>query len=144
MYENKDEMDKVDVIVEATAKENNITVDNPSTVSKEEEKMEPINLGERKNYSFEGFNILDEAPKNLKYLINDYSEWITDGLLKHHASRDCGPFVAAYAEHLNDGLQVPNDGLDARLLRKSYAALLWKYGEAKDQKSYITDVKDPR
>ncbi|PHU08903.1 hypothetical protein BC332_20763 [Capsicum chinense] len=26
---------------------------------------------------------------------------------------NCGPFVAAYAEYLNDGLQVPNDGLDA-------------------------------
>ncbi|PHT56772.1 hypothetical protein CQW23_05258 [Capsicum baccatum] len=56
----------------------------------------------------------------------------------------CGPFVAAYAEYLSDGLQVPNDGLDAGLLRKRYAALLWKYGEAKAQKSYATDVKDPR
>ncbi|PHT32572.1 hypothetical protein CQW23_28909 [Capsicum baccatum] len=32
-------------------------------------------------------------------------------------SLDCGPFVAAYAEYLSDGLQVPNDGLDAELLR---------------------------
>ncbi|PHU01113.1 hypothetical protein BC332_30900 [Capsicum chinense] len=31
----------VDVIVEATAEEYNITVDNPSTASKEEENMEP-------------------------------------------------------------------------------------------------------
>ncbi|PHT70865.1 hypothetical protein T459_25969 [Capsicum annuum] len=43
-------------------------------------------------------------------------------------SLDCGPFVAAYAEYLSDGLQVPNDGLDAGLLRKRYATLLWKYG----------------
>ncbi|PHT49795.1 hypothetical protein CQW23_09542 [Capsicum baccatum] len=27
-----------------------------------------------------------------------------------------GPFVAAYAEYLRDGLQVPNDGLDVGLL----------------------------
>ncbi|KAF3653145.1 putative protein EIN4-like [Capsicum annuum] len=47
---------------------------------------------------------------------------------------NCGPFVAAYAEHLSNGLQVPNDGLDARLLHKIYASLLWKYGEAKSQK----------
>ncbi|PHU03420.1 hypothetical protein BC332_28671 [Capsicum chinense] len=56
---------------------------------------------------------------------------------------DCGPFVAAYAEYLSDGLQVLNDGLDVGLLRKIYAALLWKYGEAKAQKPYATDVKDP-
>ncbi|PHU14694.1 hypothetical protein BC332_15899 [Capsicum chinense] len=57
---------------------------------------------------------------------------------------DCGPFVAAYAEYLSDGLQVPNDGLDAGLLCKRYAARLWKYGEAEAQKSYVTDIKDPR
>ncbi|PHU14057.1 hypothetical protein BC332_15262 [Capsicum chinense] len=34
------------------------------------------------------------------------------------------PFVAAYAEYLSNGLQVPNDGLDAGFLRKRYAALL--------------------
>ncbi|PHT50680.1 hypothetical protein CQW23_10427 [Capsicum baccatum] len=121
-----------------------MTVDNPSTTSKDEEKVEPVSLRERKIYPFEGFNILDEAPKKLIQLINDYSEWIADGLLKHHAGRDCGPFVAAYAEYLSDGLQVLNDGLDARLLRKIYAALLWIYGEAKAQKPYATNIKDPR
>ncbi|PHU30325.1 hypothetical protein BC332_02418 [Capsicum chinense] len=40
-------------------------------------------------------------------------------------SLDCGPFVAAYAEYLSDGLQVPNDGLDAELLHKRYDAILW-------------------
>ncbi|KAF3636414.1 hypothetical protein T459_02270 [Capsicum annuum] len=47
------------------------------------------------------------------------------------SSLDCGPFVATYGEYLSDGLQVTNDGLDVGLLRKRYAALLWKYGEAK-------------
>ncbi|PHT38880.1 hypothetical protein CQW23_22453 [Capsicum baccatum] len=245
MYENKDKMDEVDVT--ATTKENSMTVDNPSTASKDEEKVEPVILGERKNFPFEGFNISDEAPKKLIQLINDYLEWIADGLLKHHAGRyyqqqpevsrneecliniikgfsipaslpwnlvdevyipincgdefhwvlavvvlkerhirvydsmsrrrrsgpsseiqklaktlptyldmsgfldqkvrtdwDCGPFVSDYAEYLSDGLQVLNDGLDAGLLRKRYVALLWKYGEAKAQKPYATDVKDPR
>ncbi|PHT97650.1 hypothetical protein BC332_33421 [Capsicum chinense] len=59
-------------------------------------------------------------------------------------SLDYGPFVAAYAEYLSDVLQVPNDGLDAGLLRKIYVALLWKYEEEKTQKPYATDVKDPR
>ncbi|PHT98474.1 hypothetical protein BC332_32553 [Capsicum chinense] len=39
-------------------------------------------------------------------------------------SLDCSLFVAAYVEYLSDGLQVPNDGLDVRLLRKRYAAFL--------------------
>ncbi|PHT81374.1 hypothetical protein T459_14389 [Capsicum annuum] len=291
--------------LEATVEEHIITIDNPSTASKEE-KMEPVSLGEWKNYPFKGFNILDEAPKKLTQLINDYSEWIADGLLKHHDGRkqndecykvnesslgfdmfdfvvahpgmknwfylmsqpqtcwndeiflttagsfsllnqhhqrfyisaglpwhlidevyipincgnefhwvlavvvlknrcirvydsmsrrrrfrpsseiqkltkilatyldmsgfldqkictdwsmikayrnkmanpfdvqyvegiaqqtigslDCGPFVATYVEYLSDGLQVPNDGLDAGLLLKRYAALLWKYGKEK-------------
>ncbi|PHT48306.1 hypothetical protein CQW23_12514 [Capsicum baccatum] len=99
---------KVDVTAEATAKEHNIIVYNPSTASKEEEKVEPISSGERRNYP------------------------------------DCGPFVATYAEYLSDGLQVPNDDLDAELLRKIYAALLWKYREAKAQKPYAGNIKDPR
>ncbi|PHT76168.1 hypothetical protein T459_19690 [Capsicum annuum] len=52
-------------------------------------------------------------------------------------SLDCGPFVAAYVEYLSDVLQVPNDGLYVGLLRKRYAALLWKYEEAKAQKPSI-------
>ncbi|PHU05421.1 hypothetical protein BC332_26243 [Capsicum chinense] len=234
-------------------------------------------ITEEHNYPFEGFNILDETPKILTQLINDYLEWIANGMLKYHVGRycqqqsevsrndkcliniikgfiipaslpwhlvdevyipinygdefhcvlvvivlkerhirvydsmsrrrysglsseiqklakilftyldmsefldqkictdwstieayhdkmgnpfdvqyvegiaqqtigimDCGLFVAAYAEYLSDGLQVPNDGLDAELLRKRYAALLWKYREAKSQKPYTSDIKDPR
>ncbi|PHT54125.1 hypothetical protein CQW23_08587 [Capsicum baccatum] len=43
----------VDVI--ATAEEHNMTVDSPSTASKDEEKVEPASLGEWKNYPFEGY-----------------------------------------------------------------------------------------
>ncbi|PHT60261.1 hypothetical protein CQW23_02624 [Capsicum baccatum] len=75
--------------VEATAEEHNITVDNPSTAFKDKEKLEPVSLGEWKNYLFEGFKILDGALKKLTQLINDYSKWITDGLLKHHVGRYC-------------------------------------------------------
>ncbi|PHT76121.1 hypothetical protein T459_19643 [Capsicum annuum] len=263
--------------IEATAEEHNITVDNLLTTSKEEEKVEPVSSGEQKNYPFEGFNISDEAPKKLTQLINDYLEWIADGLLKHHTGRyclqqpnvsqneecliniikgftitsglpwylvdevyipinygdefhwvlvvvvlkekliwvydsilrrrrfglsseiqklanilptyldisgffdqkvhtdwsmieayrdkmgnlfdiqyvegiaqqtigilDCDLYIAAYAEYLSDGLQVPNDGLDAGLIHKRYAAILWKYGEVNSQKQYASDIKDPR
>ncbi|PHT46072.1 hypothetical protein CQW23_15230 [Capsicum baccatum] len=135
---------KVDVTIEATTKEHNITVDNPLTSSKEEEKVKPVSSGEQKNYPFERFNISDKVPKKLTQLINNYLEWIVGGLLKHHAGRDCGFFVAAYAEYFSDGLQVTNDRIDAGLLRKRYATLLWKYRETKAQKPYASDIKDPR
>ncbi|PHT45541.1 hypothetical protein CQW23_14699 [Capsicum baccatum] len=38
------DISKVNVIVEATAEEHNITVDNPSTTSKEKKKVEPVSL----------------------------------------------------------------------------------------------------
>ncbi|PHT75653.1 hypothetical protein T459_19175 [Capsicum annuum] len=78
-------------------------------------------------------------------MANPFDVKYVDGIIQQTiGSLDCGPFVTAYAEYLSDGLQVPNDGLDAGLLHKRYAALLWKYGEAKTQKPYATDVKDPR
>ncbi|KAF3668127.1 putative protein EIN4-like [Capsicum annuum] len=109
----------VDVTVEATAEEHNIIIDNPSIASKKEEKTEPV----------------------LSTTAESFSK---RGMLNQHYQRDCGPFVAAYAEYLSDELQVPNNGLDTGLLRKTYASLLWKYGEVKAQKPYATDVKDPR
>ncbi|PHT35946.1 hypothetical protein CQW23_23646 [Capsicum baccatum] len=80
---------QVDII--ANAEEHNMTVDNPSTAFKYKEKVEPISMGELKNYLFEGFHILDEAPKKLIQLNNDYSEWIADGMLKHYDGRYSGP-----------------------------------------------------
>ncbi|PHT27112.1 hypothetical protein CQW23_33287 [Capsicum baccatum] len=259
------------VDVTATAEEHNMTVDNPSTATKDEVKVEPVSLGERKNYPFEVFNILDVAPKktntvdqrlfridcrwavkvscrqqpevfrNEECLINiikgfsisaglpchlvdevympinfgDEFHWVLvvfvviewrirvyDSMSRRRRSRpsseiqklakilpiyldmsgfsdpkvrtdwstievyqdkianpfdvqyidrisqqaigslDCGPFIVAYAKYLSDGLQVPKDELDVRLLRKRYAALLWKYGEAKAHKpKYSSEVK---
>ncbi|PHT37610.1 hypothetical protein CQW23_21183 [Capsicum baccatum] len=117
--EEKHELKKVDVT--ATVEEHNITVDNPSTASKDEEKVKPNKMAN---------------PFDVQYV---------DGIAQQTISiLDCGPFFAAYAEYLSDGLQVPNDGLDAGLLHKRYATFLWKYGEAKAQKPHATDVKDPR
>ncbi|PHT86226.1 hypothetical protein T459_08332 [Capsicum annuum] len=77
-------------------------------------------------------------------MANSFDVQYIDGITQQTIGNlDCGPFVATYAEYLNDGLQVPNDGLDAGLLCKRYAALLWKYGEAKAQNLYATDVKEP-
>ncbi|PHT43184.1 hypothetical protein CQW23_17209 [Capsicum baccatum] len=63
---------------------------------------------------------------------------------QHELKRNCGLFVAAYAWYLSNGLQVSNDRLDAGLLHKRYATLLWKYGEVKAQNPYESDIKDPQ
>ncbi|PHT61466.1 hypothetical protein T459_34680 [Capsicum annuum] len=127
--EEQQELKKVDVT--ATAEEHNMIVDDPSTAFEDEEKVKPV----RTDWStIEAYR--DKMPFNVQYI---------DGIAQQTiGSLDCGSFVAAYVEYLSDGLQVPNDGLDAELLLKRYAALLWKYGEAKAQMLYATDVKDPR
>ncbi|PHT59682.1 hypothetical protein CQW23_02045 [Capsicum baccatum] len=237
MYENKDKMDEVwinyygmpvcfdweeftivtglkcdppspsQVDVTATAEEHNMIVDNPSTASKDEEKVEPQPKVSRNEECLiniiKDFSILAGLPWHLVdevYIaINcgDEFYWVLavivlkerrirvyDSMLRRRrswplseiqkltkilptylnmsefldqkvrtdwsrieayrdkmanpfdvqyvdeisqqiiGSMDCGPFVAAYAEYLSDGLQVPNNGLDAGLLRKIYAALL--------------------
>ncbi|KAF3669159.1 putative protein EIN4-like [Capsicum annuum] len=116
-----------DVTVEATAEKHNITVDNPSIVSKEGEKVEPISSEERKNYPLEGFNISDEAPKKLTQLIKNYSEWIVDGLLKHHAGSYCQqqPEVSRNEERLINiikGFSIPV-GLPWHLVNEVYISI---------------------
>ncbi|KAF3630345.1 putative protein EIN4-like [Capsicum annuum] len=75
-----------------------MTVDNPSTASKDEEKVEP--------------------------LINDYSEWIADGLLKYYAGRYCQqqPEVSQNEECLINiikGFSIPT-GLPWHLVDEVY------------------------
>ncbi|PHU22027.1 hypothetical protein BC332_07134 [Capsicum chinense] len=123
----------VDITVEATAEEDNIIVDNPSTASKEEEKVEPVGTDWSKIKAY-GDKIAN--PFDVQYVEEIAQQTI--------GSLNCGPFVAAYAEYLSDGLQVPNDELDDVLLHKRYASLLWKYGEVKAQKPYASDVIDSR
>ncbi|KAF3636931.1 hypothetical protein FXO38_10583 [Capsicum annuum] len=89
----------------------------------------------------EEHNVTVDNPSN-SFKEKEKVEPVSSGERKNYS--DCDLFIAAYAEYLSDGLQVPNDGLDAGLLRKRYAALLWKYGEAKAQKPYTNDIKDPR
>ncbi|PHU02548.1 hypothetical protein BC332_27799 [Capsicum chinense] len=215
------------VNVIATAEEHNMTVDNPSTASKDEEKLKPqpvvfkneecliniikgfripaglpwnlvdevyipINYGDefhwvlavivlkerriqvydsmsrrrRSGSSFEIQNLAKILPTYVDMsgfldrkvrtdwskieaywdkMANPFDVQYADEISQQTiGSLDCGPFVAAYAEYLSDGLQVPNDRLDTGLLRKRYPTLLWKYGETKAQKPYATDVKDPR
>lgn len=57
-------------------------------------------------------------------------------------SLDCGVFVAAYAEFLSDGLQIPSDGIISQSLRLRYASLLWNYGILKARSGYVSNNED--
>ncbi|PHT89215.1 hypothetical protein T459_04328 [Capsicum annuum] len=129
-----------DITVEATAEEHTITVDNPPTISKEEEKVELPEVSRNE----EGLINIIKGFSISAVVINygDEFDWVLAIVVQKE--RDCSLFVAAYAEYLSDGLQVPNDGLDVGLLLKIYATLLLKYGEVKSQKPYAGDIKDPR
>ncbi|PHU02860.1 hypothetical protein BC332_28111 [Capsicum chinense] len=108
------------VYVTATVEEHNMIVDNPSTASKDEEKVEPV----RTDWS------MIEAYRDK--MANPFDVQYVDGVAQQNiGSLDCGPFIATYAEYLSNGLQVSYDRLNVELLCKRYAALLWKYGEAK-------------
>ncbi|PHT73012.1 hypothetical protein T459_23797 [Capsicum annuum] len=167
----------------ATAQEHNMTVDNPSTASKDKYKVKPVLVvvvlkercirvydsmlqRRRSRPSSEIQKLAKILPTYLDMsgfldqkvhtdwstieaywdkMANPFDVQYVDGISQQTiGSLICDLFIATYAEYLSDGLQVPNDGLDVGLLRKRYAALLWKYGEARAQKSYAIDVKDPR
>ncbi|KAG5581026.1 hypothetical protein H5410_051653 [Solanum commersonii] len=57
---------------------------------------------------------------------------------------DCEVFVAAYAEFLSDGLQIPSDGIISQSLCLRYASLLWNYGILKARSGYVnTNIMAP-
>ncbi|KAF3624198.1 hypothetical protein FXO37_31479 [Capsicum annuum] len=204
------ELKKVDVTVEATVEEHNITVDNPSTASKEERKwilyyQKQLEVFQNEEFLIniiKGFSILAGLPwhfVNEVYIpinCDDEFHWVLavlilkerfilvydsmsrmrssgtsseiqklakilptyldmSGFLDQKVRTDwstieayrdkmANPFDVQYVNGIAQQTIVPNNEIDAELLRKRYAALLWKYGEAKAQKSYATDVKDPR
>ncbi|KAH0706543.1 hypothetical protein KY285_011072 [Solanum tuberosum] len=59
-------------------------------------------------------------------------------------SLDCGIFVAAYAEFLSDGLQIPSDGIISQSLRLRYASHLWNYGILNARSGYVSNNEDPQ
>ncbi|PHU24726.1 hypothetical protein BC332_09833 [Capsicum chinense] len=194
--EEQHELKKVDVT--ATAEEKNMILDNPSTASKIEEKVEPhidvIFYHLRKkaklqtpeqyryitgNYLYKVYiNNAYDSPAGLPWHLvdevyipincGDEFHWVlADVVLKERhirvydsmsRRRRSGPSseVQKLAKILPTYLDMSGflnqKGLWSFCCRlcqvferwiTRYAALLWKYGEAKAQKSYATDVKDP-
>ncbi|KAF3683322.1 hypothetical protein FXO37_01923 [Capsicum annuum] len=98
-------------------------------------------IGESKQkFAFDGFLISDNMPRGV---IKEYKQWVEEGLLKFHVKKDCGVFVAGYAEYLSEGMNVPSNGFEAEYHRIRYATLLRKYGIQKAQKDYVTENDDP-
>ncbi|PHT48545.1 hypothetical protein CQW23_12753 [Capsicum baccatum] len=61
--------------------------------------------------------------------------------------KDCGLFVAAYAEFLSDGNQISSPEFDPQMHRTRYASLLWDYGVNKasnESVSYNQDSPRPK
>ncbi|KAG5609546.1 hypothetical protein H5410_020827 [Solanum commersonii] len=63
---------------------------------------------------------------------------------KDRTNCDCGVFVAAYAEFLSDGLQIPSDGIISQSLCLRYASLLWNYEILKARSGYVSNNEDPQ
>ncbi|PHU02996.1 hypothetical protein BC332_28247 [Capsicum chinense] len=149
-HDCKEKHDGMDITVEATTENHNIRVDNPSTASKYEEKVkynqQQQDVSRNKKCLIniiKGFSIISKLPWHLVEEVyipincGDEFHWVLAviilkeryGLSDFYKRMDYGLFVAACAEYLSNGLQVPNDGLDTGLLHKRYATLLWKYEE---------------
>ncbi|KAK4737380.1 hypothetical protein R3W88_001077 [Solanum pinnatisectum] len=81
--------------------------------------------GKNKSHSFEVIHVTDIAQQASNIL-------------------DCGVFVAAYAEFLSSGLQIPSDGIISQSLCLRYASLLWNYGILKARSGYVNNNEDPQ
>ncbi|PHU14084.1 hypothetical protein BC332_15289, partial [Capsicum chinense] len=69
---------------------------------------------------------------------------IIDGIAQQSSGTlDCGLFVAAYTEFLNDRHQIPSSEFDLKKNRTRYASLLWDYGVNKACTGYDSDNQDP-
>ena len=51
---------------------------------KKEKKIEVFSCDVKRQYSFEGFDIDGEGPTEL---MSSFSQWIKEGLYKHHAKK---------------------------------------------------------
>ncbi|PHT67536.1 hypothetical protein T459_27023 [Capsicum annuum] len=100
---------------------------------------EVIQSCKKLNYPFEGHNIYGPY---VKELFSKFSLWMSVGLYRTQASRNCGLFVAAYAEYLSDGHQIPSLEFDLEKHHTIYASLLWDYGVNKAYTGYVSDNQD--
>ncbi|KAF3680741.1 hypothetical protein FXO38_02126 [Capsicum annuum] len=148
--------------LEATTEQHNITVDNPSTASMEEEKVELVSLKNWKNYPFEGFNISDEAVLPV-VVLKERRIRVYDSMLGRRRSilsseiQKLAKILPTYLDMCGfldqkvrtdwsmieaywDKMGNPFDVEYVEGIAQQPIGIL----EAKAQKSYASDIKDPR
>ncbi|XP_060182440.1 uncharacterized protein LOC132612121 [Lycium barbarum] len=72
--------------------------------------------------------------------IKEENHWIL--IIMPFTDRDCGVYVAAFAEYFCSGRGVPSE-IDAETLRNRYGALLWEYGWQKADLNAFSDNELP-
>ncbi|PHT61789.1 hypothetical protein T459_34353 [Capsicum annuum] len=81
--------------------------------------------------------------KKKKQLENPQENLKNNDSARPHLPKDCGVFVAEYAEYLSEGMDVSSVDFEAEYHRMRYAALLQNYGLQKAKKGYVSDNDDP-
>ncbi|KAM3322593.1 hypothetical protein P3S67_003744 [Capsicum chacoense] len=62
---------------------------------------------------------------------------------KFLSKRNCGIFVAVYAEYLSEKLGIPSSGIDVQFHHLRYTILLCKYVSEKMENGYFSENDDP-
>ncbi|PHT69057.1 hypothetical protein T459_28544 [Capsicum annuum] len=94
----------------------------------------------KQKFTFDGFLISNDMPRGV---IEEYKQWVEEGLLKFHAKKDCGAFVAGYAEYISERMSVPSVDFESEYHRMRYASLLQNYDIRKANKGYLSENDDP-
>ncbi|XP_059309927.1 uncharacterized protein LOC132061068 [Lycium ferocissimum] len=76
----------------------------------------------------------------IPFNIKEENHWVL--VVLSFLDRDCGVFVAAYAEYLITAGSIP-DNIDAHILRMRYGTLLWGYTEVKLANNAESDSEVP-
>ncbi|KAH0783952.1 hypothetical protein KY290_003550 [Solanum tuberosum] len=94
-------------------------------------------------YQEKGLNI-STHPRYQGHTLYDFFDivYVEDIPQQPDDSLDCGVYVAAYAEFLSDGKDIPAD-LDPEEVRIRYASLLWNYSIQKLQAGAVSDSEAP-
>ncbi|KAF3632669.1 hypothetical protein FXO37_27340 [Capsicum annuum] len=94
--------------------------------------------------------LIENAPPRKRLLfikhpfVKSITERIDDMKVTLLFNRNCGVFVAAFAEYLLDGIEISNHLDDIDAIRIRYGVLLWNYGKKKQRslESLFAEFKD--
>ncbi|PHT38573.1 hypothetical protein CQW23_22146 [Capsicum baccatum] len=118
-----------------------ISDDIPSSIIEEYKKwvLEDTILSTQQDYA-ESIVVADNE-NAVDNIIKDFS--IPAGLPWHLLTRDCGVFVAGYAEYISEEMSVPAVDFEATYHRMRYASLLRNYDLRNAKKGYVSENEDP-